>query len=119
MEQGGGEKGSVHIKMNYGEESIIEAHFSINGNALEGILVGNTDEEVRKLKEAADIVNDRLTNGVEGLERITSNRMAFVHSSSYVGRMSGTDAETNRTDGAENIELYRIAKLFLQSEKQK
>lgn len=115
LEMGGEEKGSVHIRVNMSENSVAEAHFTLNNDRLSGILIGNTEEEVTKMKVSADIVNDRISRGEEGLKGISVVDIKTFHSDEYIESKSGMDAGSMDTDGAENIELYRIAKVFLQS----
>lgn len=115
IETGGLNRGSVHIKVRLSEENAAEAHFTLDNGRLSGIFIGNTEEEVTKMKASADIVSDRISRGEDGLERISDVEIRTYRSDEYIESRSGTDADTMDTDGAENIELYRVAKVFLQS----
>lgn len=115
LEMGGSEKGSVYIRVDISENSTAEAHFTLNNGSLSGILVGNTEEEVTKLKAGADIVIDRISRGEGGLEKISVGDIKTFRSDEYIESRLGKDADSIGTDGAENIDLYRIAKVFLQS----
>lgn len=114
VEHSEGKKGLVSVSMNT-ENGEILARFSLAEGRLDGFFVGNDEKEVTKLKEAADIVTVRLTEGTEGLEGIRAGNMSAVLASSYVTDRQSTEARQNRTDGADDQKLYRIAKLFLQA----
>lgn len=115
LEADGDEKGSVHIRVNMSENSMAEAHFTLNNKRLSGILIGNDEKAVTKMKASADIVSDCISKGAEGLEGISVADIRTFRSDEYIENKSGTEADNMDTDGAENIELYRIAKVFLQS----
>jgi hypothetical protein len=111
-------KGEVHIQVNMQDSSRMEADFRLQNGVLSGILRGNSEEEVTKLKSAADIMNERLTGDDEELNGITAGEINVYRSDEYNVNRAGMDAGINNTDGAENIELYRVAKVFLQSIRQ-
>jgi hypothetical protein len=111
-------KGEVHIQVNMQDDSSMEADFRLQNGVLSGILRGNSEGEVTKLKSAADIMNERLTGSDEELNGITAGEINVYRSDEYNVNRAGMDAGINKTDGAENIELYRIAKVFLQSIRQ-
>ncbi len=115
FETGGEEKGSVHIRVEMPDNNAAEAHFTLNNGELTGIFIGNTEEEVTKLRTSADIVSDRISRGEGGLDKISAGDMRVFRSDEYIENKSGMDADSTGTEGAENIDLYRIAKLFLQS----
>jgi hypothetical protein len=100
------------------DDSRMEADFRLQNGVLSGILRGNSEEEVTKLQSAADIMNERLTGGYDELDGITAGEINVYRSDNYSVNNAGMDAGINKTDGAENIELYRVAKLFLQSIRQ-
>jgi hypothetical protein len=111
-------KGEVHISVDMQDDSRMEADFRLQNGVLSGILRGNSEEEVTKLQSAADIMNERLTGGYDELDGITAGEINVYRSDNYSVNNAGMDAGINKTDGAENIELYRVAKLFLQSIRQ-
>jgi hypothetical protein len=110
-------QGEVNIRVKVNENSVIEADFRLQGDSLTGILQGNNEEEVTKLQRTADIFCERISEADAGLAEV-SPEIKVIRSDEYIGNMSGKDADRTKTDGAENIELYRIAKLFLQSVRQ-
>lgn len=109
------EGGQVSISVNMAENHSLKADFRLSGNVLAGIFVGSTNEEVSKLKDAADIISDRISKGEGGLDGILVREISTFSSEEYTGSRVGKDADTIMTDGAENIQLYRIAKMFLQA----
>ena len=54
LQQGTGEISAVDIRVDAGDEQL-EAHLQVNGEHIEGYLVGNTPEEVTKLEKTSDI----------------------------------------------------------------
>lgn len=122
VERGSSEKGGVHIVVNLSEESRLEAHFTLQNGKLGGFLIGNTEQEVRKLQSSVDIFIDYIRNHPEEMPHLVVGDLPVISSESNVmlrgGRTddnSGREAGTVETDGADNKELYRIAKTFLQA----
>ena len=92
----------------------MEAHLQVNGDSIEGYLVGNTPEEVTKLQETSDIF-------LEWIQTDTSADWK-VEALPIVGSRDRTRMTAGETQNAENIEtgadtakLYRLAKGFLQA----
>lgn len=113
MQQSRENKGSVDIRVSL-EEACLEAHLQVNGDSIEGYLVGNTPEEVTKLQETSDIF----------LEWIRTDTSADwkVEALPIVGSRDRTRMTAGETQNAENIEtgadtakLYLLAKGFLQA----
>ena len=59
LQQGAGETSAVDIRVDAGDEQL-EAHLQVNGEHIEGYLVGNTPEEVTKLEKTSDIFLERI-----------------------------------------------------------
>ena len=113
MQQSRENKGSVDIRVSL-EEACMEAHLQVNGDSIEGYLVGNTPEEVTKLQETSDIF-------LEWIQTDTSADWK-VEALPIVGSRDRTRMTAGETQNAENIEtgadtakLYRLAKGFLQA----
>ncbi len=117
IERGSAEKGGVHIAVTLPQGGQVEAHFTLEKGTLRGFLAGNTEEEVTKLKRAADIFSDYISEGREGLQDISLKELPVIGKEAVgaFGDRIGTEADSTQTDGAENIELYHIAKVFLQA----
>lgn len=137
MEHGSGEKGGIHIAVALSGGEQIEAHLTMSASteasmgkrALQGFLAGNTESEVMKLKRTADIFSDYISEGRENLQDVSVEALPIVSRESYAasahsadtlsklpnGNIMGTEANDTMTDGSENIELYHIAKVFLQA----
>lgn len=111
LERGGAEKGCVHIAVNLQEDGHIEAHLSLKEGSIGGFLTGNTQPEVTKLKQIVDIFSDYILAGEDGLEGLKLEELPIMGSGTY----TGMDAGVTNTDGADNMELYRIAKVFLRA----
>lgn len=111
LERGSAEKGCVHIAVSLPHSGHIEAHFLLREGHIGGFLVGNTREEVTKLKQTVDIFSDHILAGEEGLQGLELEELPITGSGNY----AGMDAGDTETDGADNMELYRIAKVFLRA----
>mgnify|MGYP007126583774 FL=1 len=116
MQQGSGETSAVDIRVDAGDEQL-EAHLRVNGEHIEGYLVGNTSEEVTKLEKTSDIF-------LEWIQTDTSadwkaEKLPIVCSRDMTRMASGEtqNAETiDRIESrAEAAQLYRLAKGFLQA----
>ena len=116
MQQGSGETSAVDIRVDAGDEQL-EAHLRVNGEHIEGYLVGNTSEEVTKLEKTSDIF-------LEWIQTDTSadwkaEKLPIVSSRDMTRMASGEtqNAETiDRIESrAEAAQLYRLAKGFLQA----
>lgn len=116
MQQGSGETSAVDIRVDAGDEQL-EAHLQVNGEHIEGYLVGNTSEEVTKLEKTSDIF-------LEWIQTDTSadwkaEKLPIVSSRDMTRMVSGEtqNAETiDRIESrAEAAQLYRLAKGFLQA----
>ena len=116
MQQGSGETAAVDIRVDAGDEQL-EAHLQVNGEHIEGYLVGNTSEEVTKLEKTSDIF-------LEWIQTDTSadwkaEKLPIVSSRDMTRMASGEtqNAETiDRIESrAEAAQLYRLAKGFLQA----
>ena len=116
MQQGSGETSAVDIRVDAGDEQL-EVHLQVNGEHIEGYLVGNTSEEVTKLEKTSDIF-------LEWIQTDTSadwkaEKLPIVSSRDMTRMASGEtqNAETiDRIESrAEAAQLYRLAKGFLQA----
>lgn len=107
------QKGMISIGMDWSEETHAEAHLQVSGEKVTGYLVGNREEEVTKLKNAADIFHKLLNEDASGSWEVSELPV--------VSRgMEGSDFNTERTvkaEASDNTKLYRIARIFLQAMK--
>ena len=113
LQQGTGETSAVDIRVDTGDEQL-EAHLQVNGEHIEGYLVGNTPEEVTKLEKTSDIF-------LEWIQTDTSAdwkaKKLSVVSSRDMTRMAAGEAQNAETieSRADAAQLYRLAKGFLQA----
>lgn len=113
------ERGSIRIRVDYGEDSHVQAHLQMRENRLTGFLVANTREEVMKLAQTADIFSKSLKEQMgerletEELPIVDARQAAFAE-----GAGNNTTDGNNEAGGPDNAQLYEIAKLFLQAIKQ-
>ena len=77
LQQGAGETSAVDIRVDAGDEQL-EAHLQVNGEHIEGYLVGNTPEEVTKLEKTSDILLERIMNGFRQIPLQTGTRKSFL-----------------------------------------
>ncbi|MCM1190111.1 MAG: DUF6240 domain-containing protein [bacterium] len=106
---GRGEKGAgtVEITFRSGEGSGIRGLFRFNGGSLEGILKSSGTDEVMKTARVADIFKEEAGESWDmGDVSVVTADIGFADAG------KGTDAET------ENIELYRVAKVFIHAVQQ-
>ena len=113
LQQGTGETSTVDIRVDAGDEQL-EAHLQVNGEHIEGYLVGNTPEEVTKLEKTSDIF-------LEWIQTDTSadwkaEKLSVV-SSRDMTRMAAGETQNAETieSWADAAQLYRLAKGFLQA----
>ena len=113
LQQGTGETSAVDIRVDAGDEQL-EAHLQVNGEHIEGYLVGNTPEEVTKLEKTSDIF-------LEWIQTDTSadwkaEKLSVV-SSRDMTRMAAGEPQNAETieSPADAAPLYRLAKGFLQA----
>lgn len=123
LEKGKEEKGSVSISVDVNEEEHLEGHFHARNGKITGLLVGNTENAVMKLENAADIFISSIQNDVENQWEIDSlpivNRQENAVSQrrqTSVNREVPGGEETYKD--VDNTELYRIARVFLEAVKQ-
>lgn len=123
LEKGMEEKGSVRISVDINDEEHLEGHFHAQNGKITGFLIGNTESEVMKLQNAADIFTSFIQNDSENAWEIDSlpivnrqentvsqRKQASVNREVYGGEETYKDVD--------NTELYRIAKVFLEAVKQ-
>ena len=128
MERGRENGSRVNITLSLPQEEQVEAQFTLEGKKLKGILSGNTQNAVTKLKEIADIFSDSL-QGTDHNWKL--EELPVVQIGARTRMMGGTGSREmfygKTTDGvmnadstqkADNRELYQLAKLFLRAVKQ-
>lgn len=113
FEKGGAQKSAVQISVRMDNEECLEASLSLENGTIRGILTGKTQKEVMKLQKVADTFKEEATNSwaVGELHVVTADRMVSVTPATRT-------AEENGTEKADNAELYRVAKVFLNAVKQ-
>ena len=95
--------GMVEIRMKSGDEQGLRAAFRFEGEALNGILKNENKNEVMKTEQIADIFKEEAgENWKMGDISVVTTDVRFPEA---IGM--GMDA------GTENVELYRVAKVFL------
>ncbi len=114
-----GTKGSVNLSVDLSKEEHVEAYFVLKNRDLSGFLVGNTQSEVMKLRQAADIFIDSLRQEssyqlIDGGLKIFSTNQVPANMNINEQTMDGIE-ESGRPN---NAELYQVAKEFLQAMKQ-
>jgi PKD repeat protein len=113
LQQGTGETSTVDIRVDAGDEQL-EAHLQVNGEHIEGYLVGNTPEEVTKLEKTSDIFLEWIQTDTsadwkaEKLSVVSSRDMTRM----AAGETQNAETIESRADAAQ---LYRLAKGFLQA----
>ena len=113
LQQGTGEISAVDIRVDAGDEQL-EAHLQVNGEHIEGYLVGNTPEEVTKLEKTSDIFLEWIQTDTsadwkaEKLSVVSSRDMTRM----AAGETQNAETIESRADAAQ---LYRLAKGFLQA----
>ena len=113
LQQGAGETSAVDIRVDAGDEQL-EAHLQVNGEHIEGYLVGNTPEEVTKLEKTSDIFLEWIQTDTsadwkaEKLPIVSSRDMTRM----AAGDTKNADTIESRID---TEQLYRLAKGFLQA----
>ena len=113
LQQGTGETSAVDIRVDAGDEQL-EAHLQVNGEHIEGYLVGNTTEEVTKLEKTSDIFLEWIQTDTsadwkaEKLSVVSSRDMTRM----AAGETHNAETIESRADAAQ---LYRLAKGFLQA----
>lgn len=101
----GSGRGNVSVGVQLSEESRLEAHFHLENGVLQGIFTAQNQNEVMKLEELADTFREEVgdTWSVSSIEITTAASTAT------------TETETAKNATADNAELYRVAKVFLQT----
>lgn len=103
FDRGANGAGTVEIRMRSGEEQGMRAVFRFEGGALNGILKNENKDEVMKTEKIADIFKEEAGESWKiGDVSVVTTDVRFPEA---VG--IGMDA------GTENVELYRVAKVFL------
>lgn len=102
-------QGRVEISMEM-ENAHIEGEFTVSGGSVQGLFAGNTQEAVRKLQAAADIFNSSVpeewdVKSIQVIETVDKDGIGKSMEAGEPGK------------AADNGELYRLAKIFLQSVK--
>lgn len=108
FDRAGREKGSVDIRVFLTEETTIHARLRLDGDTVHGVFAGESMEEVMDLQKIADIFKE------SAKENWTPGNITVELAGGRVSRVPEGDAP----EKANNEELYRVAKVFLQSVKQ-
>ena len=98
-------KGSVAIGVSFSEEEHIQARLSVDNGTVRGTILGDGKVEVMKLRQIADNFRKK----AEGSWTVGELVTAAAGKKQPEGPGTGEHART------ENAELYRVAKVFLQS----
>ena len=116
MQQGSGETSTVDIRVDAGDEQL-EAHLQVNGEHIEGYLVGNTSEEVTKLEKTSDIFLEWIQTDTSADWKAEKLPIVSFRDMTRMASGETQNAETiDRIESrAEAAQLYRLAKGFLQA----
>jgi hypothetical protein len=104
FDRSGEDKGRVHVGINLSEENRVEAELALDGREVNGIFSSETGEEVMELEEIADTFREQASkNWTVGDIRVAKEAESL--------------SELSDSEGAEadNAELYRLAKVFLEA----
>ncbi|MBQ2803997.1 MAG: hypothetical protein IJF07_08880 [Lachnospiraceae bacterium] len=104
------QRGTISIKVDLAKESHIEAHLQVTGTKISGYLIGNTEEEVTKLKEISDIFHNLLKED-------TSTRWELGALPVVGGNVRTAFVDTMQEGVPRMTELYQVARRFLQAVK--
>ncbi|MCM1569468.1 MAG: DUF6240 domain-containing protein [Roseburia sp.] len=127
--QGEEEKGIVSIVMDFSKEEHIEANLQLREGKVSGFLLGNSPEEVMKLQRTVDIFSSQIKEDasfsmdaqlsiVDTADKMgIGRRAAGRNNAGTAQRVRTAAAEAPNTVHADNRELYRMAKMFLQAAK--
>ncbi|MBR1478546.1 MAG: hypothetical protein IJ608_11385 [Lachnospiraceae bacterium] len=110
-------QGSVYIDAKIGESMNLEGRFSVSRGELYGAVTGNLPPEVMDIGKLADIFTERIENSQSAIGKIKVDTIAVVDKRTFSGMQVGTDA-TDDSEGAENRELFELAKIFLNTIKE-
>lgn len=118
IERGRTQKGEVSVQVDISQEMHVEAHFQLREKVLSGFLVGNTEQEVTKLSNAADIFLESVRNSsvdwkIEKLPIVSG--YATMNSAAASGKGADDVPAGGEVQPTANTDLYQIAKLFLQA----
>ena len=111
----------MRVSVTLSPEEIIEGHFHAENGKITGFLVGNTDFAVTKLERVADKFIDAVSNETENewsmdaLPVVSRQETQTLHRK-QVSANREVAGEENYKD-VDNTELYRIAKVFLETVK--
>lgn len=105
LERGGSEKGVVSVGVRLSQEERLEARFHLENGVLSGIFAAQGQNEVMKLQELADTFK---------VEAGASWKVGSIEVA-VSGTVSETKTEIAEPRVTENAELYRVAKVFLQT----
>lgn len=106
------EKGTVTIQVDWAEDSHVEAHLQVSHKKITGFLVGNTEQEVTKLKKAADIFHELMKE--DTFKDWEQSELPVVSKSVPIHNV--TPAEQG--GAADTTELYQVARMFLKAIKE-
>ena len=112
---------SLSISLALAEGESMEAYFEIKDSKLEGYLVGNTADELKKMESISDIFNVALNNN-ENLKGLSDRKIPVVsreadrpvHNIKQESKPR-KDAMVSNSDGAERKILLQVTRVFLQS----
>ena len=113
MQQGSGETGTVDIRVNVGDEQL-EAHLQVNGERVEGYLVGNTPEEVTKMEKTSDIFLEWIQTDTSADWKV--EKFSIIDSRNMTRMADGEPENAEKIEGqVDTGQLYHLAKGFLQA----
>lgn len=108
------QKGTVSIEVNWAENLHVEAYLYVEAQRVGGYLVGNTAEEVTKLQKAADIFHE-LLNEDTSANWYCGDLPVVSKTTDMSGRAVKGGLQEKSLD---TMELYRVARMFLQAIKE-
>lgn len=113
LQHGRENTGSVDICVNMGEDRL-EAHLQVTGDRIEGYLAGNTPEEVTKWEKTSDIFLEWIQNDTSADWKV--EKISIIDSGDMTRMADGAQESAEKIeDQADDGQLYRLAKGFLQA----
>ena len=107
-------RGNVSISVDLNENEHVEAHFEVGKDSISGYFLGNSEQEVMKLREISDIFSKSLKSS--RYAQLTMNNIPII-GNAQAAALAGdyTMDGANKAGGPDNSQLYGIAKLFLEA----
>ncbi len=113
FEKSRNEKGGVDIRVFRNDGSTLQATLQVTEGSISGVFAGDGKADVMKLQQIADIFKE----SAKEIRTVVDIRVEYATQQSDNGaeRKSTAEAQGEAAGVVDNAELYRVAKIFLQS----